>query len=193
MLSSRWGQITTLMAYVTSEWLPCSMKWAHCYTNEIFHIGNTSTNRVEPQHSSFKKWLNTSTSHVDTLFETYQCCMEGQIIEVQRDLDESHAKVYNYAHRPPFAFVNNVISLWAIELIYEQVNKPSDYECDCVISDTHGIPCNCVLEGMTAQSPDQSPPAAGDPRRPPLPDRRWPSGGRRRRIYIYIYIYIIFF
>ncbi|CAN0918350.1 Protein FAR1-RELATED SEQUENCE 5 [Linum grandiflorum] len=93
MLSSRWGQITSLMEYVTSEWLPCSKKWAHCYSNEIFHIGNTSTNRVESQHSSFKKWLNTSTSHVDTLFEAYHCCMEGQIIEVQRDLDESHAKV----------------------------------------------------------------------------------------------------
>ncbi|CAN0845374.1 hypothetical protein LINGRAHAP2_LOCUS4119 [Linum grandiflorum] len=71
--------------------------------------------------------------------------MEGQIIEVQKDLDESHAKVYNYAHRPPFALVNNVISLWAIELIHEQVNKQTEYDCDCVISDTHGIPCNCVL------------------------------------------------
>ncbi|CAN0900059.1 hypothetical protein LINGRAHAP2_LOCUS20619 [Linum grandiflorum] len=83
--------------------------------------------------------------------------MEGQIIEVQRDLDESHAKVYNYAHRPPFAFVNNVISLWAIELIYEQVNKPSDYECDCVIPHTHGIPCNCVLEGMEESGIDLRP------------------------------------
>ncbi|CAN0918353.1 hypothetical protein LINGRAHAP2_LOCUS30825 [Linum grandiflorum] len=83
--------------------------------------------------------------------------MEGQIIEVQRDLDESHAKVYNYAHRPPFAFVNNVISLWAIELIYEQVNKPSDYECDCVISHTHGLPCNCRLEGMEGSGIDLRP------------------------------------
>ncbi|CAN1240012.1 PKS-NRPS hybrid synthetase cheA, partial [Linum grandiflorum] len=93
MWSSRWGQIKTLMTYVTSEWLPCSMKWAHCYTNKVFHIGNTSTNRVESQHSSFKKWLNTSTSHVDTLFEAYHCSVEGQIIEVQKDLDESHAKI----------------------------------------------------------------------------------------------------
>ncbi|CAN0846542.1 hypothetical protein LINGRAHAP2_LOCUS4503, partial [Linum grandiflorum] len=66
-------------------------------------------------------------------------------------------QVYNYAHRPPFAFVNNVISLWAIELIYEHVNKPSDYECDCVISHTHGIPCNCVLEGMEESGKDLRP------------------------------------
>ncbi|CAN0903907.1 hypothetical protein LINGRAHAP2_LOCUS22785 [Linum grandiflorum] len=140
------------MTYVTRDWLPCSMKWAHCYTNKVFHIGNTSNNRVESQHSSFKKWLNTFTSHVDTLFEAYHCSMEGQIIEVQRDLGESHAKVYNYAHIPLIAFVNNVISLWVIELIHEQVNKPT--HCDCVISLTHGIPCNCVLQGMEENGDD---------------------------------------
>ncbi|CAN0898728.1 hypothetical protein LINGRAHAP2_LOCUS19873, partial [Linum grandiflorum] len=66
-------------------------------------------------------------------------------------------QVYNYAHIPPFAFVYNVISLWAIELIHEQVNKPSDYECDCVISSTHGIPCNCVLQGMEENGLDALP------------------------------------
>ncbi|CAN0876253.1 hypothetical protein LINGRAHAP2_LOCUS11201, partial [Linum grandiflorum] len=49
------------------------------------------------------------------------------------------------------------ISLWAIELIYEQVHKPSDYKCDCVISGTHGIPCNCVLEGMEETGLDLRP------------------------------------
>ncbi|CAN1240006.1 hypothetical protein LINGRAPRIM_LOCUS2568 [Linum grandiflorum] len=73
------------MTYVTSEWLPCSMKWAHCYTNKVFHIGNTSTNRVE------------------------------------------------------------------------QVNEPTDYDCDCVISLTHGITCNCVLQGMEENGDDLMP------------------------------------
>ncbi|CAN1220647.1 PKS-NRPS hybrid synthetase cheA [Linum grandiflorum] len=54
-----------LVQYLTAEWLPCRQKWARCYTNSVFHLGNTSTNRVESSHSSFKSWLNSS-SHKRT-------------------------------------------------------------------------------------------------------------------------------
>ncbi|CAN0918499.1 hypothetical protein LINGRAHAP2_LOCUS30900 [Linum grandiflorum] len=73
---------------------------------------------VESQHSSFKKWLNTSTSLVDTLLETYHCAMEGRIIKV---------------------------------------NQPTDYDCDCVISSTHGIPCHCMLSFLEGEGDDLMP------------------------------------
>ncbi|CAN0899140.1 hypothetical protein LINGRAHAP2_LOCUS20096, partial [Linum grandiflorum] len=66
-------------------------------------------------------------------------------------------QVYNYARRPPFALINNVISLWAIGLIHEQVNQQTNYDCDCVISKTHGIPCHCILQFLEGDGSDLMP------------------------------------
>ena len=87
------------MEYLTSEWLPCKTQWAHCDTNQVFHIGNTSTNRVESQHSSLKSWYNSSNQAVDTLFEGYHASIDGQVIEIQKALDDSCAKVFTYCCR----------------------------------------------------------------------------------------------
>ena len=93
MVDSDWARIGGLMEYLTGEWLPCKTQWAHCDTNKVFHIGNTSTNRVESQHSSLKTWYNSSNQAVDSLFEGYHASIEGQVIEVQKALDDSSAKV----------------------------------------------------------------------------------------------------
>ena len=93
MVLSDWANIGGLMEYLGSEWLPYKTQWAHCNTNEVFHIVCTSTNRVESQHSSLKTWYNSSNQGLDTLFEGYHASIEGQVIEVQRAIDESRSKV----------------------------------------------------------------------------------------------------
>ncbi|CAN0880277.1 hypothetical protein LINGRAHAP2_LOCUS13579, partial [Linum grandiflorum] len=53
---------------------------------------------VESRHSSLKSWLNTSTHHVDPLFKKYHTSIGGQVIEVQKNMDESRANVFSYCY-----------------------------------------------------------------------------------------------
>ncbi|CAN1240223.1 hypothetical protein LINGRAPRIM_LOCUS2648 [Linum grandiflorum] len=78
-----------------AEWLPCRHRWARCYTNSVFHLGNTSTNRVESSHSSFKSWLNSSSHKTDTLILCYDALMSTQVIEVRKLLEDSRLNVIN--------------------------------------------------------------------------------------------------
>ncbi|CAN0845378.1 hypothetical protein LINGRAHAP2_LOCUS4120 [Linum grandiflorum] len=55
-------------------------------------------------------------------------------------------QVHNYTHKPPFAYINNKISLWVIDLIHAEVQNTTD--CDCVIATIHGILCHCMLESL---------------------------------------------
>ncbi|CAN0914752.1 hypothetical protein LINGRAHAP2_LOCUS28746, partial [Linum grandiflorum] len=38
---------------------------------------------------------------------------------------------------------NNEIGIWAIDVIYHEIEKTTS--CDCVIATTHGISCQCML------------------------------------------------
>ncbi|CAI0405973.1 unnamed protein product [Linum tenue] len=84
------------LVHLRGEWLPCRERWANCYTNRIFHIGNTSTNRVESMHSSLKKWLATSTHKIDTLFLRFHTSVNGRVIELRKDLEDSLSKVFSF-------------------------------------------------------------------------------------------------
>ncbi|CAI0463636.1 unnamed protein product [Linum tenue] len=93
--NSEWGRNLRFMNYLKGEWIPCAQRWAHCYTNRVFHIGNTSTNRVESAHSSLKKWLASSTHKIDTLFLRYHTSIEGKVTELRKDLEDSRLKVFS--------------------------------------------------------------------------------------------------
>ena len=87
------------MSYLGSEWLPYKTQWGHCNMNQVFHIRNTSTNRVESQHSSLKSWYNSLNQAIDTLFEGYHDSIDGQVIEIQKVLDDSCGKVFTHCFR----------------------------------------------------------------------------------------------
>ncbi|CAI0448970.1 unnamed protein product [Linum tenue] len=134
------------MDYLRSEWIPCAKRWAHCYTNCVFHIGNTSTNRVESMHSSLKKWLATSTHKIDTLFLRFHTSVEGRVIELKKDLEASLSKVFALAYGPPYGNLNKEVSLWAIELMMEERGREIVRRCGCGLHETHGLPCKCKMD-----------------------------------------------
>ena len=63
--------------------------------------------------------------------------------------------MYRYAQRPPFVYLNNAVSAWAIELLTEELSK--DTTCDCVVETTHGIPCYCSLHSKEAADEELKP------------------------------------
>ncbi|CAN0843566.1 PKS-NRPS hybrid synthetase cheA [Linum grandiflorum] len=92
------GHAEALVDYLQKEWIPCRHRWAHYHTNKVFHLGNTSTNRVESSHSSLKSWLHGSTHKTDTFFLSYHGLMESQGVEIRKLLEDSRLKVFTLSY-----------------------------------------------------------------------------------------------
>ncbi|CAI0425808.1 unnamed protein product [Linum tenue] len=142
-----WGRNSKLIEYLDRECLEHKEKWACAYTNNIFHIGNTSTNRVESAHSTLKAWLNTSTGGVDTLFLSWHDSIGGQVIEIRKELETCRTKTFKGAYGPPYDVIRGSVSLYALELMFVE-GKKTPSECDCVIGRTHGLPCSCRINSF---------------------------------------------
>ncbi|CAI0383748.1 unnamed protein product [Linum tenue] len=105
-----------------------------------------STNRVESSHSSLKSWINTSRHKIDSLFMRFHACVEGRVIELRKDLEESRLKVFTWAYGPPFVHLNNKVSSWAIELLRGEGSRKNVERCGCVLPETYGLPCLCTMQ-----------------------------------------------
>ncbi|CAN0840081.1 hypothetical protein LINGRAHAP2_LOCUS2735, partial [Linum grandiflorum] len=136
------GHAEALVDYLQKEWIPCRHRWAHYHTNKVFHLGNTSTNRVESSHSSLKSWLHGSTHKTDTFFLSYHGLMESQGVEIRKLLEDSRLKVFS-VWEPPYGKLNTEVSLWAIELL--EKDRKSKKSCHCVLKPTRGLPCTCTV------------------------------------------------
>ena len=77
-----------LLDYLIVEGLLCTNRLALCYTNQVFDLDNTSTNRVELAHSSLKTWLHTSLKKLNGIFLTYHRVIGVQVLELKKLLEE---------------------------------------------------------------------------------------------------------
>ncbi|XP_012854485.1 PREDICTED: uncharacterized protein LOC105973988 [Erythranthe guttata] len=64
---SLYGQYLKLITYINETWLIYKERFVKCWTNNIVHFGNMTTNRVESAHRASKRWIQTSTGAMDTV------------------------------------------------------------------------------------------------------------------------------
>ncbi|XP_021767885.1 uncharacterized protein LOC110732275 [Chenopodium quinoa] len=60
-MKARWASYPAVISYVERTWLCHKTKFVTFWTNQVLHLGNTSTCRVESQHSAVKMWCESST------------------------------------------------------------------------------------------------------------------------------------
>ncbi|XP_021752536.1 protein FAR1-RELATED SEQUENCE 6-like [Chenopodium quinoa] len=65
-MKTRWASFPNVISYVERTWLCHKIKFVTFGTNQVMHLGNTSTCRVESQHSAVKMWFESSTGSLDT-------------------------------------------------------------------------------------------------------------------------------
>ncbi|CAI0443864.1 unnamed protein product [Linum tenue] len=117
-----WGvQYRRLWGYMAANWLPVRHMWAKCYTNQVRHLGNTSSNRVEGAHSSFKKWLQSSIGAVDTVFKKNDDYIEAKHLQIRKLLGDSRQKKLLRADGKPFRELNTKVTLEALRLMSFEV------------------------------------------------------------------------
>ncbi|CAL1396826.1 unnamed protein product [Linum trigynum] len=133
-----------MVDYVRGEWLPHQTMWAKCYTNHVFHLGNTSSNRVESSHSSFKTFLVSGRGAIDTCFAKNHNYMEHQFLEVVNELHNSLNRNLSKEIEPPCTFLKRVVSSEAIKLMLDGAAELKD-SCACHFQMTHGLKCACQI------------------------------------------------
>ncbi|MCL7050601.1 hypothetical protein MKW94_011499, partial [Papaver nudicaule] len=55
------GRYPIAVSYVRTQWLARKEQFVHAWTNNILHLGNTTTNRAESEHAALKNFLRCST------------------------------------------------------------------------------------------------------------------------------------
>jgi len=71
-----WGQFQGVVEYVENTWLPHKEKFVAAWSNNVFHLGNKTTCRVESVHFVLKGWLVTSTNSIENLFTRANAMVE---------------------------------------------------------------------------------------------------------------------
>ncbi|KAK9713278.1 hypothetical protein RND81_06G016500 [Saponaria officinalis] len=123
LFSEKWKRMGS---YISRTWGEHAKKYVLCYTNEYFHLGNTTTSRVESAHSLLKAWLKSIHLTLDTMCRP------------------------RITHRLFFLLQGNV-SIKAIEIMEDEVKRGValgiglELGCGCVLPTTHGLPCACTL------------------------------------------------
>ncbi|CAI9115624.1 OLC1v1016584C1 [Oldenlandia corymbosa var. corymbosa] len=72
VINRRWQSFPRVLTYIQKTWLVVDYKFIKAWTNAVFHMGNTTTGRVESAHKQLKTWLETSTASLDTLWAKAQ-------------------------------------------------------------------------------------------------------------------------
>ncbi|XP_012828264.1 PREDICTED: uncharacterized protein LOC105949507 [Erythranthe guttata] len=150
---SLYGQYQKLITYINETWLIYKERFVKCWTNNIVHFGNTTTNRVESAHRASKRWIQTSTGAMDTVQNALDAQVDLQINELKVENESSRTvRMYSTSLSCFGALVCNV-SHKALDLLdkeYEKLENNPD-SCNCYLSRTHGLPCACMIAVKIAE------------------------------------------
>ncbi|XP_012856093.1 PREDICTED: uncharacterized protein LOC105975439 [Erythranthe guttata] len=150
---SLYGQYPKLITYINETWLIYKERFVKCWTNNIVHFGNTTTNRVESAHRASKRWIQTSTGAMDTVQNALDAQVDLQINELKVENESSRTvRMYSTSLSCFGALVCNV-SHKALDLLdkeYEKLENNPD-SCNCYLSRTHGLPCACMIAVKIAE------------------------------------------
>ncbi|KAK9756786.1 hypothetical protein RND81_01G121000 [Saponaria officinalis] len=120
-----------------------------CYTNEYFHLGNTTTSQVESAHSLLKAWLKIAHLTLDTMWSRIHSMLEAQHSKIRKELEDSMSRPLITHHL--FSLLQGNVSTKAIEIMEDEVKRGIalgiglELMCGCVLPTTHGLPCARTL------------------------------------------------
>ncbi|WCJ21680.1 hypothetical protein M5689_003815 [Euphorbia peplus] len=89
--------------------------FVHVWTNNVLHIGNSTTCRVEAAHAALKKWLHSATCGLDTIFVKIDDKIEAELASTREILEQSNQRsMVSY-----FGFAVQQFGMSCFRLLYE--------------------------------------------------------------------------
>ncbi|XP_012846913.1 PREDICTED: uncharacterized protein LOC105966885 [Erythranthe guttata] len=123
-------------------------KFVRVYTRNVYHFGNTSTNRVENAHSSANGWLNASPGGLDNVQGKLRDQVYIQISQLKCDFSLSSKIKKHTAAWPCFQCLICYITHLALEKLDQEMESPAMQDpsiCTHYLWNTHGLPCACKI------------------------------------------------
>ncbi|KAK9699660.1 hypothetical protein RND81_08G187800 [Saponaria officinalis] len=118
------------------------------------HFGNTATSRVESAHSVVKKWLNSATLTLDSIWTRVHAHIGQQHVEIRKHLENSRSTTLAVAQARLFSLLDGKVSHMAIKMMSEEFTRGTkigmglDIGCGCSMVSTHGLLCACQLHRL---------------------------------------------
>ncbi|XP_021731340.1 uncharacterized protein LOC110698251 [Chenopodium quinoa] len=146
-MKDRWTSYPAVIQYVERTWLCHKTKFVTFWTNQVLHFGNTSTCRVESQHSAVKMWFESSTGSLDTVWARVHCHIGNQIIAIRNGLEASRSKIGQKYRQLQLSRINGKVSQHCLKVLDDKRKRMRElsyqvYErCGCAMRVTHGLPC----------------------------------------------------
>ncbi|KAH1238594.1 hypothetical protein GmHk_08G023228 [Glycine max] len=134
--------------YVNDTWIiPHKEKFITTWTNQVMHLGNTTTNIV----------LQNSLGDLCSVWDAMNNMITLQHVEIKASFETSTHVVGHVFKKTLYKRLLGMVSRDALNEIAFEVerlcylgNNPSS--CGCVMRSTHGLPCACELSRYTAGS-----------------------------------------
>ncbi|KAL2323773.1 hypothetical protein Fmac_028152 [Flemingia macrophylla] len=141
--------------YVKNTWLiPHKEKFVTAWTNQVMHLGNTTTNRVEATHCRLKKLLQDEKEDMCSYWDAMNKMITLQHAEIKVSFEKS-INVVEHRHNTSFYIkLVGFVSRSALGHITDEYDRVKivgidSFICGCTIRTTHGLPCACELGRYT--------------------------------------------
>ncbi|KAK9750285.1 hypothetical protein RND81_02G184400 [Saponaria officinalis] len=105
-------------------------------------------------HAALKKWLVSSTFALDTLWTRAHAFLEGQHVEIRKELEHNRCKHLHQNYGDLFTLLKGRVAIKAVILMIKEFKKGETLgvgltdKCGCVIVRTHELLCACRLHDM---------------------------------------------
>ncbi|XP_058757677.1 uncharacterized protein LOC131630953 [Vicia villosa] len=144
---------TTLMnAYVETTILDKGKEKFVCvWTNNVRHLGNKTTNRVESAHATLKNWLRTSKGDLCRGWDTVNLMISNQHNGIQTSFGRS-ITVLEHRFKDDILYSQLIgnMSRDGLNYIIHEAKRGETFggdsaKCGYNITSTYGLPCACVI------------------------------------------------
>ncbi|XP_012855334.1 PREDICTED: protein FAR-RED ELONGATED HYPOCOTYL 3-like [Erythranthe guttata] len=140
-LLDEYANYPDLIEYLQYTWLVYKEKFVKAWTDLIFHLGNTSTSRVESNHRALKRWLESSTGGFDTFWAQYHSMMKDQFNEILADFAKSKRIRAHTINVPVFKLLSSgIVTHNALQMLDDEKDEDID-GCVCYMRKCLGLPC----------------------------------------------------
>ncbi|KAL8519809.1 hypothetical protein ACS0TY_010664 [Phlomoides rotata] len=140
--------------YDVKNWIdPYKEKFVSCWTNNILHYGNTTTNRVEGHHSALKRQLKTSIGDFETCWTQMHTLYQASHTAVKDSFEKSINVVQHKFKSNVFKELRGMISIVALDKILEESERGTvdPLLCGCTLRKSYGLPCGHEISKFVAE------------------------------------------
>ncbi|XP_058777076.1 PKS-NRPS hybrid synthetase cheA-like [Vicia villosa] len=141
--------------YVIDTWLtPHRHRFVKAWVNQVLHLGNTTTNRVEFAYWKLKQMLKNNLGDLCKCWEAMNDNIKIQVGNIRASFQKSFYEV-KHAHTSPFyANLRGSVSRFALRQIIEEWLRidmvgTNTKKCRCTHRKIYGLPCACELGRYT--------------------------------------------